>query len=61
MEIAERLGRTPAQVIIRWHLQHEVIVIPKSTHVDRIRSNADVAGFSLTDEDMTTLDALGSR
>ena len=59
--IAERLDRTPAQVIIRWHLQHEVIVIPKSTHADRIRSNADVAGFSLTYEDMTTLDALGSR
>ena len=59
--IAERLDRTPAQVIIRWHLQHEVIVIPKSTHADRIRSNADVAGFSLTDEDMTTLDALGGH
>ncbi|GAW48312.1 MULTISPECIES: aldo/keto reductase [unclassified Nocardioides] len=59
VEIAERTGRTPAQVIIRWHLQHEVIVIPKSVHADRIRSNADVAGFSLTDEDMATLDALG--
>ena len=59
--IAERLDRTPAQVIIRWHLQHEVIVIPKSTHAGRIRSNADVAGFSLTDEDMTTLDALGGH
>lgn len=61
LEIAERTGRTPAQVIIRWHLQHEVIVIPKSVNTDRIRSNADVAGFSLTDEDMATLDALGSR
>jgi 2,5-diketo-D-gluconate reductase A len=61
VEIAERLGRTPAQVIIRWHLQHEVIVIPKSTHTDRIRSNADVAGFSLSDADMATLDGLGSR
>ena len=59
--IAERTGRTPAQVIIRWHLQHDVIVIPKSVHADRIRSNADVAGFSLTDEDMETLDALGTR
>jgi diketogulonate reductase-like aldo/keto reductase len=59
VEIAERLGRTPAQVIIRWHLQHDVIVIPKSVHPDRIRSNADVAGFSLTDEDMAALDALG--
>ncbi len=61
LEIAERTGRTPAQVIIRWHVQHDVIVIPKSVHADRIRSNADVAGFSLTDEDMATLDALGGR
>jgi 2,5-diketo-D-gluconate reductase A len=60
LEIAERTGRTPAQVIIRWHVQHDVIVIPKSVHADRIRSNANVAGFSLTDEDMATLDALGS-
>jgi len=56
--IADRHGRTPAQVIIRWHLQHEVVVIPKSVHPERIRSNADVAGFTLTDEDMAALDAL---
>lgn len=61
VEIADRLGRTPAQVIIRWHLQHDVIVIPKSTHADRIRSNADVAGFSLSDADMAALDGLGDR
>jgi 2,5-diketo-D-gluconate reductase A len=60
VKIAERAGRTPAQVIIRWHLQHGVIVIPKSVHADRIRSNADVAGFTLTDEDMTILDGIGS-
>jgi diketogulonate reductase-like aldo/keto reductase len=60
VDIAERLGRTPAQVIIRWHLQHEIVVIPKSVNADRIRANADVAGFSLTDEDMAALDALGS-
>jgi diketogulonate reductase-like aldo/keto reductase len=59
--IADRLGRTPAQVIIRWHLQHEVVVIPKSVNADRIRSNADVAGFALTDQQMATLDALGAR
>ncbi|HET7736409.1 MAG TPA: aldo/keto reductase [Nocardioidaceae bacterium] len=58
-EIAERLDRTPAQVIIRWHLQHDVVVIPKSSHPDRIRSNADVAGFELTPEDMAAIDALG--
>jgi len=59
LDIAERTGRTAAQVIIRWHLQHGVVVIPKSGHPDRIRSNADVAGFTLTPEDMATLDALG--
>ena len=56
--IAERLGRTPAQVIIRWHLQHQVVVIPKSVNPERIRSNADVGGFILTSDDMATLDTL---
>jgi diketogulonate reductase-like aldo/keto reductase len=59
--IAERAACTPAQVIIRWHLQHGVVVIPKSVNADRIRSNADVAGFSLSDDDMAALDALGGR
>jgi 2,5-diketo-D-gluconate reductase A len=58
--VAERLGRTPAQVIIRWHVQHGIVVIPKSVNPDRIRSNADVASFELTGEDMAALDALGS-
>src|SRR4051794_36852390 len=57
--IADRLGRTTAQVIVRWHLQHGIVVIPKSTHAERIRSNADVAGFTLADDDMATLDGLG--
>jgi diketogulonate reductase-like aldo/keto reductase len=57
--IAQRLDRTPAQVIVRWHLQHGVVVIPKSEKEERIRSNADVAGFSLTDQDLADLDALG--
>jgi diketogulonate reductase-like aldo/keto reductase len=59
LSIADRLGRTPAQVIIRWHLQHGVIVIPKSRNADRIRSNADVGGFTLSDDDMAALDGLG--
>ena len=58
--IAERTGRTPAQVIIGWHLQHRIVVIPKSVHADRIRSNGDVGGLTLTDEDMAALDALGT-
>jgi 2,5-diketo-D-gluconate reductase A len=57
--IADRLGRTPAQVIIRWHLQHGIVVIPKSRQADRIRSNADVAGFELAEDDVVALDALG--
>jgi len=59
-EVADRLGRTPAQVIVRWHLQHGVIAIPKSTKAERIRSNADVAGFELSAEDMEALDGLAS-
>ena len=58
--IAERLGRTPAQVINRWHLQHGVVTIPRSSKPDRIRSNADVADFSLTAEDLAALDAAGT-
>ena len=57
--IADRLGRTAAQVIIRWHLQHEVVAIPKSVDPTRIRSNADVGGFTLDMRDMAALDALG--
>jgi 2,5-diketo-D-gluconate reductase A len=58
--VAERLGRTPAQVIVRWHLQHGFVVIPKSSKADRIRANADVADFELPVEDMAALDGLAS-
>jgi diketogulonate reductase-like aldo/keto reductase len=57
--IADRLGVTAAQVIVRWHLQHGVVVIPKSVREDRIRANADVADLVLTEDDMAALDALG--
>jgi diketogulonate reductase-like aldo/keto reductase len=57
-EIAERLGRTPAQVLVRWCLQRELIVLPKSTHKERIEQNAQVFDFTLSDEDMAALDAL---
>ena len=59
-EIAERVGRTPAQVIVRWHLQHGVVVIPRSSRAERVRENADVASFELSADDMATLDALSS-
>jgi 2,5-diketo-D-gluconate reductase A len=58
--VAERLGRTPAQVIVRWHLQHQVVVIPKSTNPERIAANAQVGDFELSADDMAALDALGT-
>ena len=57
-QIGERLGRTPAQVLLRWCVQRELIVIPKSTHRERIAENAQIFDFALSDEDMTALDAL---
>src|SRR5512136_2045308 len=44
--IAAKHGRTPAQVLLRWGIQHELVVIPKSVHRERIRENADLFGFA---------------
>lgn len=59
-EVAAAYGKTPAQVLIRWQLQHDVVVIPKSSHPERIRENADVFDFEITAEDMARLDALNA-
>ncbi|PXX66750.1 diketogulonate reductase-like aldo/keto reductase [Nocardia tenerifensis] len=61
--VAAEVGRTPAQVIIRWHLQLGNIVIPKSVTPSRIAENLDVFGFELTDDQMAAITALdtGSR
>ena len=58
IEIADAIGVSPAQVIIRWHLQNSLVVIPKSTHRERMTANADVVGFTLDDAHMAALDAL---
>jgi 2,5-diketo-D-gluconate reductase A len=57
-QIAERVGRTPAQVLLRWCLQHDVPVIPKSTHRERIEENARIFDFTLSEADMAALDEL---
>jgi diketogulonate reductase-like aldo/keto reductase len=57
-EIADRLGRTSAQVLVRWCLQRQLVVLPKSTRRERIVENAQVFDFTLSDEDMAALDSL---
>jgi diketogulonate reductase-like aldo/keto reductase len=56
--IASRLGRTPAQVLLRWSVQRGIPVIPKSMHRQRIAENAQIFDFALTDADLAELDAL---
>lgn len=57
--IARRHGVTTAQVVIRWHVQHEVVAIPKSASPERMAQNLDVAGFDLSEADMLAIDRLG--
>jgi 2,5-diketo-D-gluconate reductase A len=58
-EIAERHGVSAHQVILRWHVEHGVVVIPKSADPGRIAANFDVFGFDLGDDEIARIDALG--
>lgn len=58
MAIGEKHQKTAAQVIIRWHLQSEIIVIPKSVHEERIKENFEVFDFELSNEEMKQIDGL---
>jgi 2,5-diketo-D-gluconate reductase A len=57
-EIAKAHGVTPSQVVLRWHVDHGVVVIPKSVTPDRIRQNFDVFGFSLSADELRQIDRL---
>ena len=57
-QLAERVGKTPAQVLLRWCVQRDLVVIPKSTHRERIDENAQIFDFTLSPEQMAELDAL---
>ena len=59
VEVAEAHGVTAAQVVLRWHLDHGFVVIPKSVHRERIEENFDLYGFELSGEEMAKIDDLG--
>jgi len=59
--IAEKHGVTPAQVVLRWHLEHGIAVIPKSERPARIAANFDVLSFSLTPDEVARIDRLSRR
>ena len=57
-DIGNKYGKSVAQVALRWLLQRGIIIIPKSTHIERIKQNIDIFDFSLSDEDMTAIATL---
>lgn len=57
-ELAAKYGKTPAQIVLRWDLQRGIITIPKSVTPERIRENADIFDFALSDEDMEAINGL---
>lgn len=59
-KLSEKYGKTPAQITLRWHLQHGNIIIPKSANQQRILENSQLFDFELSEEDMTKIDALES-
>ncbi len=56
--IAQKYNKTHAQILIRWSLQHDLVVIPKSIHEKRIKENSEVFDFQLEEQDMKLLNSL---
>lgn len=61
INLAKKYNKTPAQIVLRWDIQHEVVTIPKSTNPNRILENANVFDFELSTEDMSLLDSLNTN
>ena len=58
IKLAEKYAKTPAQIILRWHVDHGIAIIPKSVHPSRIAENLDILDFSLNEEDIVSIDSL---
>ncbi|KAF5521576.1 putative oxidoreductase [Colletotrichum aenigma] len=61
LELAQKYGCSPAQLFVRWSLQHEMITLPKSVRQERLIENADVGNFEISKEDLAVLDGLDER
>jgi diketogulonate reductase-like aldo/keto reductase len=59
--IAGDHGVTPAQIVLRWHIEHQIVAIPRSSNAERIAENADIFGFALTSSEVEILDSFASR
>jgi 2,5-diketo-D-gluconate reductase A len=59
VQIAQDHGVTPAQIVLRWHVEHGIVAIPKSTNAERIAENAAIFEFELTPSEVERLDAIG--
>lgn len=59
--LAQKYGKSPAQIILRWHLQNGLSFIPKSAHASRIKENADIYDFELTHDDMLKMDSINKN
>lgn len=57
-ELAEKYGKTPAQLVLRWGLQKNTVVIPKTSKVERLQENLEVFDFDISDEDMEEMKAI---
>lgn len=60
-ELGRKYGKSPAQIILRWDLQNDVVIIPKSVHENRIKENADIFDFTISPEDMQLIESINQN
>ncbi len=60
-DISKKYGKTVAQVILRWELQRGIVIIPKSTHIERMKENFNIFDFTLSDDDMKEIEKLDTK